>query len=272
MPKVPNSKRNLDKAIERVAGIDNFIKIRTLVANTIVGQMLPAGVVKGGSALKLRYGNASTRFTTDLDAARREEIDSFILELTSALELGWNGFTGRVVAKRPPSPKGIPGEYIMKPYEIKLDYMGRSWLTVMLELGHDEIGDSESPDWHVSEEIVGIFIRLGLPVPQPVALMPIHHQIAQKLHALSEKNSDRAHDLIDLQLIVRNEELDYRQVKETCERLFAFRRAQLWPPVVVKGEDWDDLYAAQLEGVDVTDSVDDAIRWTNEFIKQIENL
>ena len=55
---IPNSRRNLDIAIERVFGKDkNVLQIRTVIANTIVGQLLPKGVVKGGSALKLRYGD-----------------------------------------------------------------------------------------------------------------------------------------------------------------------------------------------------------------------
>lgn len=67
----PNSKRNLDIAIERAFGhTDNTLQIRTIMANTIIGQLLPLGAVKGGSALKLRYGNATTRFTTDLDTSR----------------------------------------------------------------------------------------------------------------------------------------------------------------------------------------------------------
>lgn len=44
--------------------------IERLIANVIVGQMLPPGVVKGGTALKIRVGDGTTRFSRDLDAAR----------------------------------------------------------------------------------------------------------------------------------------------------------------------------------------------------------
>lgn len=60
--KTPNSRRNLDEAIKRAYGAD-YLKARTAMANAIVGQMLPEGVVKGGSALKLRFGDAATRCT-----------------------------------------------------------------------------------------------------------------------------------------------------------------------------------------------------------------
>lgn len=71
MTKRPNSLRHLDDAIRRTcAGSpEEFIKTRTLMANAIVAQMLPDGVVKGGSAIKMRFGDTVTRFTTDLDTA-----------------------------------------------------------------------------------------------------------------------------------------------------------------------------------------------------------
>lgn len=52
MAKRPNSRRNLDIAIERVAGRGPaFVQARTLMADAVVAQMLPDGAVKGGSAL-----------------------------------------------------------------------------------------------------------------------------------------------------------------------------------------------------------------------------
>lgn len=55
--KRPNSRVNLDKAIERVFGRgDAALRDRTIIADVVVAQMLPDGVVKGGSSLKMRYG------------------------------------------------------------------------------------------------------------------------------------------------------------------------------------------------------------------------
>ena len=56
--------------------------------------------------------------------------------------------------------------------------------------------------------------------------MRLEHQIAQKLHGVSEPNSIRAHDLIDLQLIVDNSLIDYKKVKDICIRLFNYRKMQ----------------------------------------------
>ena len=48
-------------------------------------QLLPDGAVKGGSAIKLRFGESATRFTTDLDVARASTLDEFISELESRI-------------------------------------------------------------------------------------------------------------------------------------------------------------------------------------------
>jgi hypothetical protein len=89
-------------AIRRIAENEReFVRRRTIMANVVVGQMLPSGAVKGGTALKLRFGNAETRFTTDLDTARAEDADAFIEELDARLAQGWEGFTGRVVSRKP---------------------------------------------------------------------------------------------------------------------------------------------------------------------------
>ena len=269
--KIPNSRRNLDISIDRIFGVEgNQFQVRTLIANTIIGQLLPKGVVKGGSALKLRYGDKTTRFTRDLDAARADELNIYIEQLDSALNNGWNGFTGRVVRKEPAKPKGIPGEYIMQPFEIKLAYKGKSWLTVPLEIGHDEIGDTEAYDHHISQEIVVLFEKLGFPAPKPVALLQTHHQIAQKLHALSTAESERAHDMIDLQVIIKNENVNYQLTKNVCKRLFDFRKQQVWPPIISKGDRWETLYESQIHGLDVLHGVEKAIIWTNDLIRAID--
>lgn len=55
MIKKPNSRANLDRAIERLFGsYEKSLETRSIMANAIVGQMLNGAVVKGGSGLKLR--------------------------------------------------------------------------------------------------------------------------------------------------------------------------------------------------------------------------
>lgn len=102
MMKKPNSRRNLDIAILRAFGTEReALHARNLMANAIVGQMLPSGVIKGGSALSLRFGDKGTRFTSDLDTARSGEIYDFLDALGAKLEEGWEGFTGRIAPMTP---------------------------------------------------------------------------------------------------------------------------------------------------------------------------
>jgi hypothetical protein len=50
-------------------------RVQRAVANTVIGQMLPPGVVKGGTAIKLRVGEHASRFTLDFDAARDADVE-----------------------------------------------------------------------------------------------------------------------------------------------------------------------------------------------------
>jgi hypothetical protein len=269
--KRPNSRRNLDLAIDRLcakAG-DEPGRVKRLLAAVIVGQMLPNGAAKGGNALKIRFGKDTTRFSRDLDTARASSLNEYISRLEVALAEGWCNFTGTVVPRKPASPEGVPAAYVMQPFEIKLSYNGKSWMTLPLEVGHNEIGDADDPDTVSSPEAVSILAQLGFPEPAPTPCMRIEHQIAQKLHAVSEPSSERAHDLIDLQIAVAGGGIDYTKAREVCVRLFEYRREQAWPPVIVKGDDWDKLYAAQAKELDVLPTADDAIEWANSLVARI---
>ena len=157
-------------AIHRMAASDkDFVKLRALLANAIVGQMLPNGAVKGGTALKFRFGDAATRFTTDLDAARQSDLDAFVEKLEASLSSGWNGFAGRLVPRSQARPAHVPPQYVMRPFDIKIDYRGKPWCTVSLEVGHNELGDADEPERMLPPDIARMFRELGFPDPDPPA-------------------------------------------------------------------------------------------------------
>lgn len=268
--KRPNTRRNLDVAIRRLASSEEeSVHLRTTMANAVVAQMLPGGVVKGGAALKLRYGDAHSRFTTDLDTAKGEDIDLFAEKLGLRLARGWEGFTGRVAPRSPAHPAGVLPEYVMRPFDVKMEYLGKAWCTVALEVGHNEIGDADEADWRISPDIVEMFVELGFSKPDPVPLMPLHHQIAQKLHGLSEPGSERVHDLVDLQLIMQDETVDLSRVRTTCERLFAYRKTHAWPCEVAAGTGWQGMYADAADHLDVLQDVPEALEWVNGLVRKI---
>ena len=250
-----------------------FRRIQRAIASTIVGQMLPDGVVKGGTAMKIRVGEAGSRYTPDFDASRSSNVtvDDYVEQLRDCLERGWNGFTGTVGVLEPRQVDDVPDDYVMHPFEIRLAYLGRHWLTVDFELGHDEVGSTENQDSRLADDILEMFATIGLEEPEPIPLMTVEHQVAQKLHACTYVNSktnrnDRAHDLVDLQILEQEETIDLAELRDIGSRLFAARRAHDWPPVVVEYDDWDTIYAEAAEGLDVLPTVTEAVSWANDLI------
>ena len=165
------------------AGGGNELRLRSALANAIVAQMLPPGVVKGGTAMKLRVGEPASRFTPDLDAARAANVtvEDYIDDFDRRLTEGWHGFTGRIRTLKPADPPDVPADYVMQPFEVKLAYLGKAWLTVTFELGHDEIGSTATPAFAMADALVALFRQLGFPDPAPVPVLAVEHQIAQKL-------------------------------------------------------------------------------------------
>lgn len=264
---------NLIKAIGTLSVGQDPVHLSRAIANVIVAQMLPDGVVKGGSSLLFRYGRYGSRYTRDIDTARVMELESYLKQLNEALSHGWNGFTGRLVAVEPPQPVGVPSAYVMMPYDIKLNYYGRPWQTIRIEIGHNEIGDADEFETSLPSDLADVFEKLSFPQPKPLRVMKLAYQIAQKLHAVSEPGSERAHDLIDLQLICNRSQIDYAEVKDVCQRLFDYRRRQSWPAVVTALPSWDNLYVQArnnlLDNGDVLPSAAEAVTWANELICKI---
>lgn len=247
-------------------------RLRRTVAHTIVGQMLPAGVVKGGASIRLRTNEHDARLTRDLDFSPRPGVatENFEDELADNLERGWHHVTGRLVTKRKARPEGVPTEYVMQPYEIKLSFHGTAWTTVVFEVGHPEIDSTDTPEHRLAEDITRIFSDLGLPVPEPIAVMAAAHQAAQKIHACTGPTaSQRAHDLVDLQILDRADPLDPTEVAEAGARLFDYRQQQPWPPTVVAHDTWPDLYAAATSELATgVLPLDEAVAWLNELISR----
>ncbi len=269
--KRPNTCTNLIRAINTATEGTDAVRLSRQLANVVVGQMLPDGVIKGGSSLMFRYGSRLTRYTRDVDTARVMEHGEYVDRLQRALAAGWNGFTADLVEIEPAKPDDVPGKYVMRPYDAKLKYMGRPWQTVRIGIGHNEIGDAGEYEEFLPEELAAVFEEMDF--PRPLRVMKLSYQIAQKLHALSEEGSNRAHDRIDLMLIGRQSRLDFADVKSKCIRLFDYRQKHAWPPEIKKGVGWDAKYEAALGTVGdasgICRTVDEAVVWTNELVAKI---
>ncbi len=242
------------------------------MSGVVLGQMLPDGcVVKGGTSMLMRFGPGNCRVTMDFDTARRGELERCLSELRQRLEVGWCDFTGDVVIRKPATPRGVPFDYVMQPIDVKLAYRHHPWCTVRLEVSHDELGSAEVSEYReLPERIKSIFTALNFPKPSPVPLMCLPFQIAQKLHGVSQPGGTRVRDLIDLQLIVANEDIDWASTSRICRRIFAYRKMQQWPVKISSGVDWNSLYDVQRGGLPVLPTVEAAIDWANDLVRKID--
>ena len=161
----------------------------------------------------------------------------------------------------------------MQPFEVKLSYNGQSHVTVPLELGHDEVGSTDQPRLALDAGIAEVIERLGFPTPAPGPVPAVEHQIAQKLHACTTLDrhggNERAHDLVDLQILVAAEPPDLRELATVGRRLFAARRVAPWPPTVQAWPGWDERYTDAAEGLDVL-PLTEAVAWLNDLIDAAE--
>lgn len=237
-------------------------RVRRMLCTLIVSQMLPdAVVIKGGMGVKLRMGERGTRATADLDVSTGERGVAFEEEFRARLAQGWGvvppakgalrkdpdapdrvAFTAALKTQRLHDPGLARPQYLVHPYRVTLSFLGREWAGLDVEVSDPEI----EPDAHaihaIDDELVELSDRFGFGNPQPVQLIDLEYQIAQKVHAVTDPDCARPHDLVDLQLLW-NAGPELSTVREYCVRTFAFRRAQQWPPLPLRVmEGWELAY------------------------------
>ncbi|MQA85748.1 MAG: hypothetical protein GEV03_14280 [Streptosporangiales bacterium] len=275
----PTNLRSLETRLRNLARAQAVPerRLRRLVGIVILGQLLArtgAAAIKGASNIEVRVGTRGTRVSSDLDTVRSVSIDRFQDEFAAALRAGWAGFTGLLVDDGEIDTRE-PGGYRPHRYRAKLEYVGRPFGTITVEVAPEEVDALTNLETIAVHDAADWFDELGLPAPQPVPALPLTHQIAQKLHACTTPDddtwiNDRAHDLVDLQLAARVYPGPMAEIREVAVRLFAARNTHVWPPLVTARTGWQTRYTAEADGLDVLPTLDDAIAWVNDFIAQIE--
>ncbi len=148
-------------------------------------------------------------------------------------------------------------------------FRGRSWATLRLDVA--------APD---SRSIDGEFVpaipldEFGIAGPEAIPCLSLRYQIAQKLHAVTERfpsgDNERFRDLIDL-IICRDlvERMD--EVKKACRDTFAARGKHTWPPELVVPDIWTEPYSALAEEMDFPiAAVEEAAAEVRELITAID--
>jgi hypothetical protein len=257
-------------------------RVQRYVGVAVTGEILgaltdgagPRFLVKGGSALELRLGLARSRTSKDLDGVFRGDFDDFFTAAQVALRSGWAGFTGRATE---PEEIFVPGMPVRpQRFAVKLEYHGRPFVTIPVEVAPDEAGLAAEHDPVEPAEFDGL-TALGLPRPDPVPCITIRWQIAQKIHACTDPldgatPNDRARDLPDILILaalITDDRLP--SVREACQAVFAARDGHRWPPVLVIQPHWPALYRAAVVGIeDLPGTVEEAAEAVRAFIRQVE--
>ena len=228
----------------------------------------PMFVVKGGSALELRY-RFRARATRDIDLEFTGTLDEIHEDVTACVVAGWSGFSGRVLD---PQPLSIPwGSITGQRLTVKLTYLGRPFASIPLE-----VVTSNSPEF---EYVHSLRLEpVGLPSADPIPCLSLAYQVAEKLHACTdpldgERVNDRVSDLMDLILIEDlSPDLDLSATKTACVTVFTERSSHPWPPVVSFSPKLDQPWNALVADTGFSiNSLTDAAKRVNSLIAAIDH-
>jgi hypothetical protein len=233
----------------------------------------PLLLVKGGSSLELRRGISDSRTSKDFDTVARRNIEDVHEQLAEAGEAGWEGFTAIFTVPEEIDVPGMP----VKPrrFTAKMSYRGKPFASVPIEVSTVEAGNADQFDTLTSDAL-GL---VGVPAAVAVPCMTIPWQIAQKLHAVTavleaSRVNDRAHDLVDLQLLEGLlPDTDLLSTRSACIAVFEARAQHPWPPQVAVLPHWPPIYSGALEGLDHLElgaTVEEAAAAVRRFVERID--
>ncbi len=198
--------------------------------------------IKGGVALEMRLKTRATA-TRDLDlvlAGPLPPVDA----LAEALTEPYQGFTFAVNR----DAHVMPNE--THRVNISLDYRGRRWGTVQVDVSPPE---AEGAEIELVEALdLAVF---GLEGPAQLPCLPLPYHIAQKLHAVTRPSTpdwtnDRFRDLVDL-LLMKEWIDDYSVIGGPCREVFATRSTHAWPPLLLPEPGWEQPYARLAQELDI---------------------
>lgn len=238
-------------------------RARVMLCTLVVSQMLPeATIVKGGMGLKLRFGERGTRATSDLDVSTHRRGVVFENAFRARLAEGWGilpaskgeqrrdpaapnrvAFTASLRRLKVHDPGLVHPEYVVHPYRVSIDFLGIPWGGLDVEVSDPEIFPLQHSRHDVDPELSEFSSYFGFGIVGKVTLVDLEYQIAQKLHAVTDPLYERAHDLVDLQLLWEaGPDLDHLHM--LCTHTFRLRQQQSWPPLPLRDmQGWAVAYA-----------------------------
>lgn len=225
--------------------------------------------VKGGVALELRL-HPTPRATDDIDLVIHgaenlmEAIDRSLRSEHDEPRVH-GGFTFQ--------RKGEPRDLRNGAWRIEMTvrYEGTAWNTISVDVAGEEIPDV-APEYITAIDLSA----LHLPGPDVIPCLPLHHQLAQKIHGMTQPpqeggRNERAKDLVDV-LLIEAFLGEMAELRRTCVRVFEARGTHEWPPTLKVPEHWRDEFGkmAAEYGLHVGSLEEGAIK-ARELIARIES-
>ncbi len=248
-------------AVARTQRWISFMVVATILDGVRDENDDPVFVLKGGAAMELRLG-LDARATKDYDVTFRDRTADMLARLDEALQRPHADFA---ITRTEPVQVG---ETHAQRLDLKLAYRGRSWQTVQFE-----IAPAEGEAGQEIDRIPAIPLdHLGLEGLDRVPCVSVRYQMAQKLHACTERENDRSRDLIDL-ILLRGmlDAADLPHVREACVEVFELRGKHAWPPTVVVFDAWSESFPREASdlGFAIQD-VDEAAAAVRDLIAEID--
>jgi hypothetical protein len=222
-------------------------------------------IIKGAVALEMRLPDRA-RATKDIDLVidGTDEHD-LAAALREALRNNYQDFSFRVKGE----PYVMPNNAVR--VEVAMDYRGRSWSTVQVDLSRGEGGGTEV------ELVDALELEpFGLSTPSALPCLSLRYHIAQKIHGMTQPapeddaSNERFRDLADV-LLLRDLVEDLPAVRAACVEVFAFRGTHGWPPALEPPEIWEELYAELAAGLELEKkTLGEAVREARSFIEAID--
>lgn len=255
---VDEQARELQEPVLRVQRQVSFMVIAGALERAKDGEGQPLFAAKGGVAMELRLGVKNARATQDFDATFRAAEEQMLDRLDEALREPYLDFT---FTRFEPAISNAELGFVQ--VRVKIDYRGRSWQSVTLELMPAE-GDSAR---ELDDVPAFPLDFVGIDGPERIACIPLRYQLAQKAHACTEempngKSNDRTRDLIDITLIREMIGSDgLAATRAACVETFKIREKQAWPPRVKIEEHWPEQFTREaavlgFEPSDVVEAVE----------------
>ena len=274
--KPPHSARVLSQWVDAYARERGLApkRVRDWISYMILGGRLeqvsasadrPRFTIKGAVALEMRLLHRA-RATKDIDLVVDEDRgEDLAAVLRKALAKDYQDFTFRMKGE----PYVMPNDAVR--VEVAMDFRGRSWSTVQVDLSRREGGATEIDLVEALE-----LEPFGLATPSALPCLSLRYHIAQKIHAMTQPSAEdaasneRFRDLADV-LLLRELGEDLAPVRAACVEVFALRGTHGWPPVLDPPAFWEGLYAQLAEDLELRErSLEDAVREARAFIQAID--